>query len=178
MESSMVNSNEFIEYIKKYFSENINEFCLKSENFHGPFWNVEFTNDVILVNISGDIGFQIDIDFYGKKYPLWQYDYSISQKTQTNFQNLEYQLNALKSLLKSLDQSMNKMFKYFITFLFLATCSFAFSSTVEKTKVDKSAIGIDVIKAWEKLLSKPTWRTKVEYLTKVTSAYFQAFLFW
>jgi hypothetical protein len=63
---------------------------------------VEFSNDEILVILSGDIGFQIEIDFYGKKYPLWQHDYSVSQKTQTNFDNLEYQLNALKNLLKSL----------------------------------------------------------------------------
>jgi len=102
MESSMVKKNEYIEFIKKFFNEHISEYCRKTENFHGPFWHLEYTNDVILVIISGDIGFQIEIDFYGRKYPLWQHDYTISQKTQTNFENLEYQLNALKSLLQNL----------------------------------------------------------------------------
>lgn len=102
MESGMVKYNEFIEFIKNYFSKNIRGFSLKSESFHGPFWYVEFSNGEILIILSGDIGFQIEIEFYGRKYPLWQHDYSISTKTQTNFENLGYQLKSLEKLLDSL----------------------------------------------------------------------------
>ncbi len=103
MESNMVRNNEFIDFIKKYFNENLSKYSLKSESLHGPFWHLEFTNEVILVIISGDIGFQIEINFYEKKYPLWQYDFSVSEKTQTNFENLKYQMDALKNLLISLN---------------------------------------------------------------------------
>ncbi len=104
MESSMVTYNEYIEFIKKYFNENLSEYCLKTESFYGPFWHVEFTNDEILIILSGDIGFHIEIDFYGKKYPLWQHDYSVSQKTQTNFENLDYQLKSLENLIRQFYQ--------------------------------------------------------------------------
>lgn len=104
MESHMVKENDYISYIKCYFEENIPDYPLSKESFHGPFWHVEYQKDGINITISGDIGFQIVIDFLGTKYPLWQYDYSVSEKGKTTIENIEYQLVSLKKLLIGLNE--------------------------------------------------------------------------
>jgi hypothetical protein len=103
MESGMVKENKYIEYIKEYFRKNLPSYSLAKQNFHGPFWCVEYINEEVLVTISGDIGFQVTVDFFGSKYPLWQYDYSINEKAKTKIDNIEYQLSSLKKLLSELE---------------------------------------------------------------------------
>lgn len=102
MESGMVKENKYIEYIKEYFRNNLSSYNLEKQNFHGPFWHVEYKKEEVLVTISGDIGFQITVDFLGTKYPLWQYDYSVNEKAKTKIENIEYQLKSLRKLLLEL----------------------------------------------------------------------------
>ncbi len=103
MESNMVSENEYISYIKKYFEEHIPDFKLQRENFHGPYWYVEFAKKEVSAIISGDIGFSIAVDLMGTKYPLWTYDFSISERSKTNIQNIKYQLDVLKRILAELN---------------------------------------------------------------------------
>ena len=102
MEGCMVKRNKYIEFIKEYFRNNLPSYSLGKQNFHGPFWHVEYIKEEVLVTISGDIGFQITVHFYGTQYPLWQYDYSVNERAKTKIENIEYQLSSLKKLLSEL----------------------------------------------------------------------------
>ena len=102
MGSIMVKENEYLLYIKCFFEENLPDYKLQQENFHGPFWYVEYKNQKVSVIISGDIGFQITVDFLGAKYPFWQYDYSVNEKSKTSIENIEDQLSSLRKLLLDL----------------------------------------------------------------------------
>lgn len=109
MEGCMVKHNEYISFIKRFFEDNVSDFKLVTESFHGPFWHIEYSKNEIKVTISGDIGFQVVVDFYGTKYSLWQYDYSVSLKGKTSIENIDYQLNILRNLLYDLNTSNKKL---------------------------------------------------------------------
>ena len=101
LESNMVdiwkdNTNEIV---KKFFKENIPSFSLIKDSLYGPYWNVEFVCNETKIKIGGDIGFSIEIFINETNYPLWQYDRSVNNKTNTSKDNILYQLNILKRFL-------------------------------------------------------------------------------
>lgn len=102
MESNMVSSfsssNNSI--VTDFFSKNLPEFTFLSQTSHGPYWGVRFSNNDIEVNVSGDIGFSIEVIIAGTKFELWQYDRKVIDKMKTTNENILYQLNVLKSFLK------------------------------------------------------------------------------
>lgn len=101
MESSMVKSfsNSNIELITRYFRDNLPRYRVIHESSHGPHWTVKFAKGEVEINVSGDIGFSIEILIDGTKYDLWQYDRSVNEAMKTNDKNILYQLDVLKRFL-------------------------------------------------------------------------------
>jgi hypothetical protein len=60
--------------VKDYFKQNLSDYAVVSETSHGPYWGVKFLHNEIEINISGDIGFNIEILIDGAKFDLWQYE--------------------------------------------------------------------------------------------------------
>jgi hypothetical protein len=56
--------NEWIYITKQFFLKELPKFHLKSSNSYGPYWNIEFVDCNIAVEIGGDIGFHIQIYIY------------------------------------------------------------------------------------------------------------------
>ena len=98
MEHNMV-ENEWIYITKQFFLKELPKFHLKSSNSYGPYWNIEFVDCNIAVEIGGDIGFHIQIYIYDSKHDLCQYDRSVNDKMKTTKENILYQLNILKRFL-------------------------------------------------------------------------------
>lgn len=98
MEGSMVNkwAIENNVLIKDFFEINLPNFKVIEESAYGPNWGLVFTNNEIIINIKGDIGFHISIEILSDIYPLWQYDRSVNDAAITTNDNLIYQLRILK----------------------------------------------------------------------------------
>jgi len=92
------NSNNKI--VKDYFKQNLSSYVVVSETSHGPYWGVKFLLDEIEINISGDIGFSIEILIDGAKFDLWQYDRSVNRAMETNDRNIIYRLGVLRNFLE------------------------------------------------------------------------------
>lgn len=101
MESNMVKSNYNIELVKTYFSENLQNYSIVEEFFHGPYWGIKFSNKDIDIRIFGDIGFAIEVFIDNYMYDLWEYDKSVNNAMKTTDQNILYQLDVLKRFLSS-----------------------------------------------------------------------------
>ena len=103
MESSLVKSplNSNIELVKSFFAENLSSYSVVEESAHGPYWIVKFSHNDIEINISGDIGFSIEISIGSSKHSLWEYDRSVNDFMKTTDKNILYQLNVLKEFLSS-----------------------------------------------------------------------------
>lgn len=97
MESSMVKSfsNSHIELVKNYFKDNLPDYDFITESSHGPYWSVKFAKGEIEINVSGDIGFSIEIFIDETKYDLWEYDRSVNKAMKSNDTNILYQLDVL-----------------------------------------------------------------------------------
>jgi hypothetical protein len=83
----------------EYFSVNLPSFVLMNETSHGPYWGVTYSAGDLEIKIGGDVGFSVDIIIDKKKYSLWQYDRRVNNATETNNENIFYQLNVLKRFL-------------------------------------------------------------------------------
>jgi len=101
MESNMVKSfsASYISLVMSYFKDNLPHYRVITETSHGPHWAVRFAKDEIEINVSGDIGFSVEIFIDKTKYELWQYDRSVNEAMKTNEMNILYQLNVLKRFL-------------------------------------------------------------------------------
>lgn len=98
MEGSMV-KNSNINLVTAYFNDYFPDYRIVTESSHGSYWEVRFTKEEIEINISGDIGFSIEVFIDETKYDLWQYDRSVNEAMRTNDKNILYQLNVLKRFL-------------------------------------------------------------------------------
>lgn len=91
---------EYCELISDFVQLNLKDYYVVKSNTYGPYFYVEFKNNVITVVVSGDFGgFNITIDLFGTIYDLWRYDRRVSNATITNYENILYQLEILKSFL-------------------------------------------------------------------------------
>ncbi len=101
MESNMVKSfsGSNISLVISYFKDNLPHYRVIAETSHKPNWAVRLAKDNIEINVSGDIGFSIEIFIDKTKYELWQYDRSVNEAMKTNERNILYQLNVLKNFL-------------------------------------------------------------------------------
>lgn len=94
---------ECISLISHYFSANFKDFKLLKETSYTGYWWLEYlNNEDTKICFDGDVGehFNIKIFIAGKEYALWQYDRSISQKSQSTKENILDQLSVLKSFLQ------------------------------------------------------------------------------
>jgi hypothetical protein len=96
-ENSWSHSNTDI--VKNYFKNNFPQFQMLTETFYGPYWGVKFSNEEIVINVSGDIGFSIEITIGDSKFQLWQYDRAVNNVMKTTEENILYQLKVLKRFL-------------------------------------------------------------------------------
>jgi len=100
MVNEMGNPNN--ELVKNFFSKSLPEFHLLNENSHGPYWQVSFKKESIVIKVSGDIGFSIEIFIDSSKYELWQYDRGVNNALKTTDNNILYQLEVLKKFINGL----------------------------------------------------------------------------
>lgn len=103
MESNMVSLAEtYNSQIKQFVNINLEGFQLIESRSHGPFFYSEFENEELKIIVQGDIGgFEVLTFIEGDKYSLWQYDKGVNKATKTTKENIEYQLNVLKSFLSN-----------------------------------------------------------------------------
>ncbi len=102
MESRMVRpfADSNIELIVSYIRENLPQYNIIAKASQDPNWSVKFAKNDVEINVSGDIGFSIEIFIDKTKYDLWQYDRSVNNAMKTTDENILYQLEVLKNFLK------------------------------------------------------------------------------
>ncbi|GAB6013002.1 hypothetical protein [Viscerimonas tarda] len=93
MESDMVNVHEII---KDFFKEKLPYFSLITEHSYFRYWNVTYVHGCLKIRINEEIGIMIDVFINDTKYPLWQYDRSVIDKSDRTENDVLYQLNILK----------------------------------------------------------------------------------
>ncbi len=64
-----------------------------------PFWHVEFAISSIIIEIDGDISFDIVLYIDNSKYYLWQYDRKVLDYRNTTLQNIVIQLEILREFI-------------------------------------------------------------------------------
>lgn len=108
MESNMVNDQklnptECVWLVMDYFKNNFPEFKLIKEGSYTGYWWVEYINEdeKSIVYFDGDIGggFSVKIIIDNTEYNLWQFDKSVNNATDSNTENINYQLSILKKFL-------------------------------------------------------------------------------
>lgn len=102
MESHMVNDT-YLQQIENFFATHLTGFNMieKCNTMpYGPFFSISYKKEDVRIEISGEIGLNINITIDGKKYGLWQYDRSVNDHTNKSIDNLAYQLNVLKKFLE------------------------------------------------------------------------------
>lgn len=104
MESDMVTSfsNSKIQLIKNYIHNHLPDYSVISESSHGPNWAIKFAKGDIEIDVSGDIGFSVNVIINKTKYDLWQYDRSVNNAMKTSDENIIYQLNVLREFLSEI----------------------------------------------------------------------------
>jgi hypothetical protein len=100
---NMVGASEsYVSHILTYVESNLIEFDVINSNFHGPFFGVVFSNHVISVKMSGDVGgFETLVTIEDESYTLWKYDSAVKNMGQTNIENINSQLEIVKDLIQS-----------------------------------------------------------------------------
>ena len=93
-------SLENITIIKDFLSENLTEFKILDKRYNGPYWFIQFSNGDVIVEIKGDIAFEVNIIIDNSTYPLWSYNKRVNSYMDTNKNNIIFQLNILKKFMK------------------------------------------------------------------------------
>ena len=96
---NQVQKNEYIELIKQTLIDRKIKHTLKSENFHGPHWEINFETHEYKVRIYGDIGFDVIVSKGEDTFSLWRIDRSLIGKQKTNVQNLKDPMVSLFELI-------------------------------------------------------------------------------
>ena len=101
MESCMVGKWTFEnnKIIKDFFKENFPNFFLVTEISHGPNWGVKYSNDDLIINIKGDIGFNTEIIIGDESYDLSRFDKNVTNHLKTSSENILYHMMVLKNFL-------------------------------------------------------------------------------
>lgn len=102
MESNMVN-DLFIKQINTFFRTKHKDYHKQREVCgmpYGPFFEVAYSNMDILITITGEYGFNVDITMFNSNYNLSQYDRSVLEHTSKTTENLTYLLSILDKFLK------------------------------------------------------------------------------
>lgn len=104
MEGSVVNK-KYIEQIEAFFFSHYKDFVKISEVTcmpYGPFFEVKYSHNGVVIIISGEYGFNVDINICNSIYDLSQYDKSVLQHTEKTVENLSYILSVLDKFLKNI----------------------------------------------------------------------------
>lgn len=67
---------------------------------YGPYFKMGYQNEETKIELSAELGFNIDISIDNKEYNLCQYDRSVLEHNEVTENDILYHLNVLKRFLK------------------------------------------------------------------------------